>query len=155
VIIRAERAEIEAILGGMRAIAEVAGPGGVTDADRLTISAAGRVLFGLDEPDAESPHQPVGPAELARAINNNELAATACRVLGVMTMVDGELDQSKIELLREFADALGRDDTFIGVMTEAIRGEMEQSAACMIRKNIHSFTNLDQVSPDFGEVMLP
>ena len=32
---------------------------------------------------------------------------------------------------------------------------MEQSAACMIRKNIHSFTNLDQVSPDFGEVMLP
>lgn len=154
-IVRAERREIEAILGGMEAIAEVAGAEGVTDADRLTISAAARVLFGLDEAAAEAPHPSVGPADLAAHTSDNDLATTAIRVLGVMTMVDGELDQAKIGLLGEYAEALGRDDTFLGVMTEAIKGEMEQSAACMIRKNIHSFPKLDQVSPDFGEVMLP
>jgi hypothetical protein len=154
-IIRASREQIEVILGGMEAIAEVSGPESVTDADRLTISAAGRVLFGLDEADAEARHRAVGPDELVTAMSSNELATTACRILGVMTMVDGELDQAKIDLLEEYAAALGRDDTFLGVMTDAIKGEMEQSAACMIRKNIHSFPKLDQVSPDFGKVMLP
>lgn len=154
-IISAQPGEIDAILGAMEAVAESGGPDGVTDVDRLTISAAGRILFGLEESRATRAFEPRAPGELAAALGSEDTAGVACRVLAVMSMVDGELDTAKIALLEEYAHALGRDDTYLGVLTEAVQGEMEQAAACMIRKNIHSFPKLDQVSTDFGEVMLP
>lgn len=45
-ILRLPSAQIDGILGAMRAIALAHGPEGLTDMDRATITAAARIVFG-------------------------------------------------------------------------------------------------------------
>ena len=155
-ILRAPREQVDAILGAMAAVALADGPGAVTDADRLTVAAAGRVLFGLEEDVALEGLRPLASRELAAALPDAEAAGTAGRVLAVMALVNGVLDAAKVDLVRDYAAALGLHEDYVGVLTEAVHGELAAATACMLRKNILSFPMLDHAEGrEFLEVFLP
>jgi hypothetical protein len=148
-IIRVLRHQADAILGAMRAIA-MAG-GGESEADRVTIGAAAEIVFGLDGFDLDSvePHQPPG---LAAEMLADADARLAVRMLAVMSLVDGRLDPAKNALLGEYAAALGVEESYLGVLTEAAEGEVAAAAACMIRKNAESFPRLEATGIDADAV---
>ena len=73
-ILRAPREQVNAILGAMAAVALADGPAAVTPGDRVTIAAAGRVLFGLDEDVALESLTPRDPGALAAALPDEEAA---------------------------------------------------------------------------------
>lgn len=155
-IVSAPRPQIDAVLGAMRAVAQAGGPAAVTAADRLTVAAAGRVLFGLDEDVALDELRPRSPEELAAALDDEALAETAGKVLAVMALADGTLDAAKVALVEDYAAALGLHPDYVGVLAEAARGELAGATACMVRKNILSFPGLDHAAGrDFADVFLP
>jgi hypothetical protein len=146
-IISLPRRQQDAVLGAMRAIALAHGPGGVSTEDRATVIAAGRIIFGRDaiEPDTITP---VEPRELAAATLSDEDARVACRMLAVMSLVDGRIDTAKIRLVQDFATELGVDEDYLRVLAEAAQDEISAAAACMIRKNAQSFPELDHSKID-------
>lgn len=126
----------------MTAVAGADGTGGVSDADLVTIAAAAHVVFGWDETDpGEIP--PCAPDELAAQALDDEDARQAIRMLAVMSLVDGQLDVAKQELVNRYADALGVHDEYLTILTRAVHDEIAQASACMIRKNVESFPHLD------------
>jgi hypothetical protein len=139
----------------MAAIARAHGPAGVSDADRLTIAAAGRIVLGLG--DVHERVAARSPAELAAVLPHDEAAAQAVRMLSVMSLVDGRIDPRKIALVGEYADALDADEDDLRVLAEAAEGEIAAAAACMVRKNIESFPRLDRsrIDEDAVAAFLP
>jgi hypothetical protein len=146
VILRLPRPQAEAVLGAMAAIARAHGAAGVSEADRLTIAAAGRIVLGLG--DAARDPAPRSPAELAAALPHDDAAAKAVRMLSVMSLVDGRVDAGKIALVGEYADALDVHEDHLRILAEAAEGEVAAASACMIRKNAESFPHLDPTGID-------
>lgn len=146
-ILRLPRAQAEAVLGAMAAIARAHGPAGISEADRLTIASAGRIVLGLGDvaPEAVGPRS---PAELAAALPHGDAAAQAVRMLSVMSLVDGRVDPAKIALVGEYADALDVHEDHLRILAEAAEGEVAAASACMIRKNAESFPHLDPTGID-------
>ncbi len=143
--------QIEAVLGAMRAIALAHGPGEASDEDRATIIAAGRIMLGREAVEPEA-IEPVGPDQLAGAMLSGDDARMACRMIAVMSLVDGRLDDGKIELVQEFAAALEVDEEYVQVLAEAAADEISAAAACMVRKNAESFPELDTSKLDESAV---
>ena len=139
----------------MAAVARAHGPAGVSDADRLTIAAAGRIVLGLG--DAHEAVAARSPAQLAAALPHEEAATQAVRMLSVMSLVDGRIDPGKIALVGEYAQALDVHEDDLRVLAEAAEGEIAAAAACMVRKNIESFPRLDRsrIDEDAVAAFLP
>ena len=131
-----------AVLGAMRAVALEHGGPGLTEMDRETIGSAGLIVFGLGAVDVDAV-APVDPAGLAGAVDGDEEAAGAIRMLSVMSLADGEIDAEKTALVRAYADALGVSPGYLDILTEAAADEIAQAAACIVRKNAESFPHLD------------
>jgi hypothetical protein len=135
----------------MRSIALAHGEAGVSEPDRVTIAAAAHVVFGLDEADPDEIPE-CDPAELAARTLGEADARQAVRMLAVMSLVDGRLDREKTRLVQAYADALGVQEDYLRVLTEAVTDEIAQASACMIRKNVESFPHLDPSRLDKGAV---
>ncbi len=131
-----------AVLGAMRAVALEHGGPGMTEMDRETIGSAATIVLGLGEVDVDA-IAPVDPAGLASATADAADARRAVRMLSVMSLADGEIDAEKTALVRAYAEALGVEAEYLGILTEAAADEIAQAAACMVRKNAESFPNLD------------
>lgn len=154
-LIEAPRPVADAILGAMEAVALVHGEAGITPKDRRTIAAAGRIVFGYDEAAAMTPLPVRSATELASVLTDPEQARIACRVLSIMTAVDMTLDQEKVDLVREYAAALSVHEDYLEVLRASVQDEMASAAACMIRKNLLSFPNLDHGVSDVLDAFLP
>jgi hypothetical protein len=131
-----------ATLGAMRAVALEHGGPGLTEMDRETIGSAALIVFGLGDAVVER-FAPVDPAGLANAVDGDEAAARAIRMLSVMSLADGEIDAEKTALVRAYADALGIAPDYLDILAEAAADEIAQAAACIVRKNAESFPHLD------------
>jgi hypothetical protein len=141
-ILEAPTATAEAVLGAMRAVALEHGGPGLTEMDRETIGSAATIVFGLRGVDVDAV-APIDPAGLAAATGDAEEAGRAIRMLAVMSLADGEIDAEKTALVRAYAMALGIEDDYLGILTEAAADEIAQAAACMVRKNAESFPHVD------------
>ena len=64
-------------------------------------------------------------------------------MLAMMSLADGNIDQDKIDLVREYADAVGVEEAYLRIFVEATAGEIDAAAACMMRKNAETFPGLD------------
>jgi len=141
--IRVTDAQANAILGSMRDIALAHGPAGVSDADSRTIDAAARIVLGLGA-GVPADLAPCPPDALARAMVDDEQdGIQAVRMLAVMSLVDGSIDQDKIALVQEYASAVNVRESYLLVLAEAAAGEIAAAAACMMRKNAETFPRLD------------
>jgi hypothetical protein len=143
VIIRVTGAQARAILGSMLDVALAHGTEGVSDADSRTIDGAARIVLGLAA-GVPADLAPCPPDALARAMSGDEQdGMQAVRMLAVMSLVDGRIDQDKIALVQEYASALNVHESYLLVLAEATAGEIAAATACMMRKNAETFPGLD------------
>ena len=67
----------------------------------------------------------------------------AVRMVAVMSLVDGRIDEDKIALVQEYASALDVHESYLPVLAEAAAGEVAAASVCMMRKNAETFPGLD------------
>jgi hypothetical protein len=149
VILRLPEPEAEAVLGAMCAVARAHGPGTISRTDRLTIETAGRIMLGLGE-GAHAGLPAVTPGRLAAVLPHGDAATQAMRILSIMTLADGRVDAARIARVGEYAAALDVHEDYLRVLAEAAQGDIAQASACMIRRNVRSFPNLDWTRLDDG-----
>jgi hypothetical protein len=137
----ASAAQVAAILGAMRAVAET--DGALSDADNRTLAGASVYLFGQAQPLDVANLIAVTPAALATVIPDPVLRDNALKFLTIMAFVDGRLDKAKIARVIDYAKALGIDEDYLDDIAEAARGHVQEALAHMVRSNLQSITGKD------------
>lgn len=140
-VIAATPAQVEAILGAMRAVAETRAR--LSEADTRTLAGASLYMFGRRDPLDPSALAPVAPAALSTAITDASLREDALKFITIMAFVDGRLDGEKIAKVAGFASALGLHEDYIDDIVEAARGQVQDALAHMVRSNLESITGKD------------
>lgn len=154
VLIQADVAEATAILGAMRLVATGNGRQTLSEAGASSLKAAAQYVFDLDHDIRAEALPTVTPAELAGTLITRELRAAACRFLAVMPFVDGRLDEDKIDLSLQYADALEIRKNYVTELAEA-RRHLDWVLRDMTRQNIKSLWDEPWDGADIMEVLLP
>ena len=129
-----------ALLSILGAIAATHGPQTVTDTDRMTVAAAATIMLDAPQPDFDA-LPALSPAALVALVPpGSELASEAVQLATVMALVDGVLDEAKLEAVVKLAATLGVREGYVRDLADAARGHMRKAMAHMIRENMESFT---------------
>jgi hypothetical protein len=150
---QATPAQIAAILGAMRAVADTGTL--ASDKDRRAITSARRYMFGLNGTFDFAALKPTTPSELASALAGTDLAENAVKFITVMAFIDGELDRAKIASVLGYAGALGMHQHYIDQINEAANGHLQDVLADMIRCNMESITGKPWHGGDVNQWLLP
>jgi hypothetical protein len=148
-------AEARSILGAMASVASAAGTSPLSAADRATLEAAHHYVFRVTGALALDTLPPVSPARLAADIPDPALREHAARLLAVMALVDGRLDERKIGIVLEHAHALGIHADYLRQLAEAAQGHLQWVAMDMMRRNIGSITGLTWKPENPAATFLP
>jgi hypothetical protein len=159
-LVIANPTEAGAILAAMRAVAEADGSAPLSDADRRTLVAAGTLGLGLEQVPDPDDISPATPGALADALGGTEAAAPdlavfAIRFCSIMALVDGTLDDRKLEVVQAFADQLGVHADFVRELTETAHGHLKWALADMTRNNLLSITGKHWDIDDASGWLLP
>jgi hypothetical protein len=135
-------AETDATLRAMKHVATAGGADPLSDADRVALRAAHRVVFGGDDvldPDALPD---ITPAQLADALDpaNREHAAA---FLAVMATVDGIVDGARIAAAVHYVDAFGLHEPYLRDLGDLAARKLAEVRADVARRNERSFTGGD------------
>lgn len=134
--------QARAILAAMRRVGTVGGAVSLTAADRVTLEAAWRHVFGgVAGLDVEA-LDPLMPAELAAALPDPVIRQHALAFLAVMALVDGTVDARKIALVVDDAAALGLHPDYLRDLTETVQRHIEWVTLDMMRHNVESIAGL-------------
>ncbi len=146
-------AQADAILGGMRAVAETGGP--LTDADRTALQSANHYMLGRETPVAvDEPATPT-PAELATILRGTPFVEDSIKFMTVMAFIDGVLDKQKIAKVLSYADALGVHGHYLERISDAAHDRLKAALAHMTRCNMESITNAPWMDGDVNAWLLP
>lgn len=125
-------------------------------ADHLGIESAFRTVFGRAEHLDVDALAPIAPADLATALGEqNGLRLDAVRVLAVMALVDGVVDQAKLQLVVEDATALGVQADFVRAIHELCVDHIRWVALDQIRENVATIPGLPWIPDDPYKPFLP
>ena len=145
----------DAILGAMRQVA-LAGGGGPSWSDTISILAAGRYLLRRDGLEDIGTLPAVAPADLVAALGGDRtLAEEAVKYLAVMTLVDGVLDHAKLARVLEYARALDIEADYLTELVEAASGHLGWAIADMTRRNFDSVLGRSSEGLDPAQWILP
>lgn len=149
-LVAANPSEAVAILGAMRAVGDSHGTSTLSDGDRHALVAAANYGLGLRDPVDPDAIEAVTPAALAAALGGTEVRDFATRFCAVMALVDGTIDDRKLEIVQSYATALGIQADYVTDLTETAHGHLKEALADMTRKNLLSVTgkvwNIDDAS---------
>jgi hypothetical protein len=149
-LVVADPTEARAILGAMRNVGDTGGEGTLSDADRHALVAAGTYGLGLEDPVDPDEIDPVSPEELAGVLSGAVVNDYATRFCAVMALVDGTIDDRKLELVQRYAATLGIRADYVTDLAETAHGHLQLALADMTRANLLSVTgkewNLDDAS---------
>jgi hypothetical protein len=142
------------VLGAMRRVATAAGSEPLHDADRSALAAFHHfVLRGSELLDVDALRE-VSPASVAAVIRGAELRTHLVQFLIVMALVDGSVDQKKIAIVLEYADALGVHEDAVNQLAELGRGNLAWLRADIARQNLKSITGRE-IDESIDEWILP
>jgi len=145
----------DAILGAMRQVA-IAGGGGPSWSDTVSILSAARYLLCRDGLDDIGTLPAVAPADLVAALQGERaLAEEAIKYLAVMTLVDGVLDHAKLARVLDYARALDIEADYLDELVEAASGHLAWAIADMTRKNFDSVLGRPSDGLDPARWILP
>jgi hypothetical protein len=153
-LIEADVAEATAILGAMRVVTTANGRQTLSEAGASGLTAAARYVFNLAHDIRVEALPTVAPIELAGRLITREQRETACRFLAVMPFLDGRLDEEKIQLFLQYADALGVREDYVRQLAESNR-HLDWVLQDMTRQNIKSLWDEPWDGSDIMEVLLP
>jgi tellurite resistance protein len=143
--------QARAILKAMYGIA-AAGPQ-VTDADRASINAAARYIFRLNaDPSVMTP---ASAGDLQALASSPALANEAVSFATVMALVDGTLDNAKLNAVLALAAKLGVKADYVDDVAELAQGHLKDATAHMIRANMESILGRPWPSDDMMAWFLP
>ena len=135
----ASKEQVVAILGAMRAVAESGR--GATAADQTAIEGAARYMFGYAGAVDERATPPVAPDALVTALAGSPLAEDATKFLTIMAVMDSPIDDAKLDMVLNYAAALGIHQRYIDEITEATQQRLQEALADMTRANLDSVLN--------------
>lgn len=145
----------DAILGAMRQVA-LAGGGGPSWSDTISILAAGRYLLRREGLEDIGTLPAVAPADLVAALGHDRaLAEEAIKYLAVMALVDGVLDHAKLARVLEYARALDIEADYLTQLVEAASGHLDWAVADMTRRNFDSILGRSSEGLDPAQWILP
>lgn len=143
-----------ALLGAMASVARVGRDGALSDLDRAALGSAATLVLRLPEvPDLDD-LDPTPPEALAASLG--DLGREALIPLVVMATVDGRVDPTAADLVRDHAAALGLSSPAVDDLEDVVHGELARARADMLRRNRESITGewVDDVST-YGAWMMP
>jgi hypothetical protein len=133
-----------ALFGAAKAVGTGGGHGDLTDASADAISSLAQLGFGVDAPDIGTLRES-SPKRLTAAMADDEQCRTAAEILSVMALVDGNLDESRIGTVMDFADDLGVAGPWLNDLaasaSASVKPDLEPVIADMNDHNLRSITN--------------
>lgn len=119
----------------------------LSDAAAEAIRSLAVVGLGQDEPDltslgAGSPWEP-----LSAACPDTEAATRITEILAVMALVDGVIDQARVDQVLEFAEHCGIAEHWLEDLSRSTEADLSPVIADMSERNLRSIT-LDRVHLD-------
>lgn len=130
------------IAGAMLAVASAGGTEALSSADRAGISSGYRMVFGGEQALDPDRLEAVSPVDLAAAIDADDLRLDVVRVLAVMALVDGVVDQRKLEEVVAYAAALGVQQDFVRAVHELCEDHVAWVAFDEIRHNVETIPGM-------------
>jgi len=153
--IEADSTTAHAIVGAMAAVATAGGKVTLTEADRVSLTAAHRYMLRQEGPLDIGALSAPAPADLADRLDDAEQADKALKMLAVMALVDGTVAPAKIALLESYAEALGRKSDYLQELAEAAQGHLRWAGMDMVRHNMLSITGQPWADDDVMPWLLP
>ena len=153
-LIQADVGEAKAILGAMLRVATANGRHALSDPCASGLRAAAQYVFHLGHNIRVDELPDISPVELASRLVTREQAEAASRFLAVMPLVDGRLDDAKIDLFLQYVDALEVRADYVTELAEAC-GHLDWVLHDMTRQNIKSLWDEPWDGQDIMEVILP
>lgn len=145
--------QITAILGAMRAVAE-AGQGS-TKADEDALTGAAHYMFGYNGPLGVEAVPSISPAALAAALESAPLREDAVKFLAVMAVMDGRIDEAKLDLVLQYAQSLGIHERYLRELANAAHQRLHEALADMTQANMASILNRPWQGGDVDAWLLP
>ncbi|MCC5953020.1 MAG: hypothetical protein JJU45_13095 [Acidimicrobiia bacterium] len=136
-LVHATKAQATAVLAAMRLVATGGGTMPMSNADRRGIAAAWHTVFGLDG-DVDSDDLPsLDTGAVATALpTEGDLRLTAVRLVAVMALVDGVVEDAKLSLVGQLAEALDVHADFVEALAHLLRNDIGWAAFDEIRHNV-------------------
>jgi hypothetical protein len=136
--VKPEQAQL--ILGAMERVATAKGVETLSEADHAALAATHHYIFRATDPFDPGALPPTIPTVLAAALDDSAVADHAAQLLTVMAVVDGTVDEAKIEVVTEYAAALGVYADYVRQLSELGRRNLQWVAADVQRQNLRSIT---------------
>ncbi|GAB5467958.1 MAG: hypothetical protein Kilf2KO_09880 [Rhodospirillales bacterium] len=141
------------ILAAMAAVAK-AGGAALSEMDRRMLRGAERFIFAAEPSDLDRLAEST-PQALAASLSDRGLAQEALRFLAVMSIVDGAIEEARIQAVLAYAEALSLDDPYLKILRMSRAGEESAALAEMTNFNMISITGQPWRSGDINDWLQP
>jgi hypothetical protein len=139
----------------MLAVASADQTEALSAADRAGIASGYRMVFGGEHLLDLDALELTTPVDLAAAIGDPDLRLNVVRVLAVMALVDGVVDQRKLQDVLAFAAALEVQQDFVQAVHELVQDHVAWVAFDEIRHNVETIPKMPWVPDDPYAAFLP
>ncbi len=134
--VAASPAEAIAVLRAMRTVASADNTLPLSAADARGISSAFNTVFGQpDDVDVDA-LPTITPTELGDILSSEGLRLNAIRMLSVMALNDGVIEDAKLALVGRYASALDVRADFVAAMAALLANDIAWAAFDQIRHNV-------------------
>lgn len=145
--------QVEPVLGAMVTVAAAGGAAPLSPADQRGIVAALEVLFGRSDVELGADLTGATSGEVAGAVEG-EAAAELVRVLAVLALLDGVVEQPKLALVEDFATALRVHSEFVDDVVQLSLDHVGWVAHDLIRANVDTIPGVPWHATDpYGPFM--
>lgn len=117
---------------GLRAMKTVALADGTLDDAELHLLASVQQIFGTTH--ASEQLSPIAPADLAREFSDPQLRQQLVQGLIVMSLIDGNVNTQKTDLVEQFAQALEVSAPEVKDLRHVLKGEIFQLRLDLARR---------------------
>jgi len=144
-VLSASRPQAEAVAAALAAVATAARRDPLSELGAGTVAGACRHVLGQPEVTIEPgalPDPAAPPAELAGCFPGPWEAEVVTRLLTVAALADATLDGAKVDLLLEYAEALGVEGDYLRQVELGARGDEADMTRDMMRQNLRSIPGI-------------
>ena len=141
-----------------RAVFTVASAGGtmpLSKADTAAIASALPTIFGARQPPDVDTLTTVDSVDLVRVVEDPSTRLDLIRLLGVVALLDGVVEQPKLEVVLDIASALHVHDEFVDAIQQLSMNHVRWAAYDMIRANVATIPGVPWRPDDPYSAFLP
>jgi hypothetical protein len=154
-IVSATPAEVTAVLAAMRMVASADNTLPLSVADARGISSASDTVFGHPGAVDVDALPTISPEQLSTVLSRKELRLNAIRILSVMALDDGVIEDVKLDLVGRYAAALDVHADFVTAIAALLANDIAWAAFDEIRHNVATIPGMPWDPEDPYGAFLP